>query len=187
MYRLLVVRVNPYNDTAMATGSGREMVRRAAFYPRRGGGGVFWAGVRRREARLPRGVLSGWERRRWRASGGSGVRRSSSGGGGCGDDRPSRAGGAGLVLSWAGRWSVGVAAMSSSGELVVVPSWWWWGSGVFVRLGVFSDTAGILLGPQLGAQLSTACVGVISSYLRVLIGPKVMTISLSVVDWLRTR
>ena len=26
----------------MATGSGREMVRRAAFYPRRGGGGVFW-------------------------------------------------------------------------------------------------------------------------------------------------
>ena len=110
----------------MATGSGREMVRRAAFYPRRGGGGVFWAGVRRREARLPRGVLSGWERRRWRASGGSGVRRSSSGGGGCGDDRPSRAGGAGLVLSWAGRWSVGVAARSSSGELVVVPSWWWW-------------------------------------------------------------
>ena len=99
VYRLLVVRVNPYNDTAMATGSGREMVRRAAFYPRRGGGGVFWAGVRRREARLPRGVLSGWERRRWRASGGSGVRRSSSGGGGCGDDRPSRAGGAGLVLS----------------------------------------------------------------------------------------
>ena len=84
------------------------------------------AGVRRREARLPRGVLSGWERRRWRASGGSGVRRSSSGGGGCGDDRPSRAGGAGLVLSWAGRWSVGVAARSSSGELVVVPSWWWW-------------------------------------------------------------
>ena len=108
------------------------------------------AGVRRREARLPRGVLSGWERRRWRASGGSGVRRSSSGGGGCGDDRPSRAGGAGLVLSWAGRWSVGVAAMSSSGELVVVPSWWWWVSGVFVRLGVFSDTAGILLSLRAG-------------------------------------
>ena len=39
----------------------------------------------------------------------------------------------------------------------------------------------------LGNSLGTACVGVISSYLRVLIGPKVMTISLSVVDWLRTR
>ena len=88
-----------------------------------------------------------------------------------------------------------MAARSSSGELVVVPSWWWWVSGVFVRLGVFSDTAvfgdtaGILLvGTLLGTALySTACVGVISSYLRVLIGPKVMTISLSVVDWLRTR
>ena len=90
------------------------------------------------------------------------MRRSSSGGGGCGDDRPSRAGGAGLVLSWAGRWSVGVAARSSSGELVVVPSWWWWVSGVFVRLGVFSDTAGILLslrnttaGTQLLASVSS--------------------------------
>ena len=78
------------------------------------------------------------------------MRRSSSGGGGCGDDRPSRAGGAGLVLSWAGRWSVGVAARSSSGELVVVPSWWWCVSGVFVRLGVLSDTAGILLSLRAG-------------------------------------
>ena len=46
VYRLLVAQVNPYNDTAMATGSGGEMVRRAAFFPRRAGGGdgggVFW-------------------------------------------------------------------------------------------------------------------------------------------------
>ena len=148
------------------------------------------AGVRRREARLPRGVLSGWERRRWRASGGSGVRRSSSGGGGCGDDRPSRAGGAGLVLSWAGRWSVGVAARSSSGELVVVPSWWWW---VPVSSSGWASSRiprGYCSHSGLAGKLSrnsTACVGVISSYLRVVIGPKVMTISLSVVDWLRTR
>ena len=49
--------------------------------------------------------------------------------------------------------------------------------------GVLLGTA--LVGTLLGPQLSS--VGVISSYLRVLIGPKVMTISLSVVDWLRTR
>ena len=51
-------------------------------------------------------------------------------------------------------------------------------------LGYRGDTA---LTPEYYCWNSTACVGVISSYLRVLIGPKVMTISLSVVDWLRTR
>ena len=69
-------------------------------------------------------------------------------------------------------------------------------SGVFVRLGVFSDTAGILLrefcselAGELHSELrnTTVFVGVISSYLRVSIVSKVMTISLSVVDWLRTR
>ena len=38
VYRLLVAQVNPvnsHNDTATATGSGGEMVRCAAFFPRR--------------------------------------------------------------------------------------------------------------------------------------------------------
>ena len=74
VYRLLVVRVNPYNDTAMATGSSRETVRRAAFYPRRGGGGVFWgwstaAGGALTAVRLERlgAAAVASERRVWRA------------------------------------------------------------------------------------------------------------------------
>ena len=52
----------------------------------------------------------------------------------------------------------------------------------------WDTAAGVLLGTALvGTGWGTLLVGVISSYLRVLIGPKVMTISLSVVDWLRTR
>ena len=74
VYRLLVAQVNPYNGTAMATGSGREMVRRAAFSPRRGGGGVFWgwspaAGGALTAVRLERlgAVAVASERRVWRA------------------------------------------------------------------------------------------------------------------------
>ena len=54
-------------------------------------------------------------------------------------------------------------------------------------LGYRGDTAGASTRNSTLNSAGTACVGVISSYLRVLIGPKVMTISLSVVDWLRTR
>ena len=92
------------------------------------------------------------------------MRRSSSGGGGCGDDRPSRAGGAGLVLSWAGRWSVGVAARSSSGELVVVPSWWWWFRCLRPAgrlLGYRGDTA--LTPGWLGNSLGTQLLASVSS------------------------
>ena len=74
VYRLLVAQINPYNGTAMATGSGREMVRRAAFSPRRGGGGVFWgwspaAGGALTAVRLERlgAVAVASERRVWRA------------------------------------------------------------------------------------------------------------------------
>ena len=74
VYRLLVAQINPYNGTAMATGSGREMVRRAAFSPRRGGGGVSWgwspaAGGALTAVRLVRlgAVAVASERRVWRA------------------------------------------------------------------------------------------------------------------------
>ena len=74
VYRLLVAQINPYNGTAMATGSGREMVRRAAFSPRRGGGGVSWgwspaAGGALTAVRLERlgAVAVASERRVWRA------------------------------------------------------------------------------------------------------------------------
>ena len=104
----------------MATGSGGEMVRRAAFFPRRGaaamaascsglgpaaGGALTAVGP----GRLVAAAVAS-ERR---------VRRSSFGCGG----RPSRAAGTGPVPSSAGRWGTSVAAWVSSGELVGVPSW----------------------------------------------------------------
>ena len=202
MYRLLVAQINPYNGTAMATGSGREMVRRAAFSPRRGGGGVSWgwspaAGGALTAVRLERlgAVAVASERRVWRAM----VfvrrrRRWSSESCGRSWSRP--------VLGWSLRRRRGCEVLFRGAGRRSGPVWFrclrpagcllgYRGCGRWSADTVFGDTAlhSTRLGPQLSVwdTTDTILVGVISSYLRVLIGPKVMTISLSVVDWLRPR
>ena len=181
----------------MATGSGREMVRRAAFSPRRGGGGVFWgwspaAGGALTAVRLERlgAVAVASERRVWRAM----VfvrrrRRWSSKSCGRSWSRP--------VLGWSLRRRRGCEVLfrgtGRRSVLVVVPvSSSGWVSSRIPR--VRALVGGYCLRGYCTDCYCRRCdtnsnppVGVISSYLRVLIGPKVMTISLSVVDWLRTR